>query len=288
MLAITRDPILMRIGWRHWLPADPRNWQIGILSLLLGYGIVRLDFDVGLPQLLAIVTTALLTQAVLGRLVRLPRFDPRSPLITSLSLCLLLRSNDPGMLALAACLAIAGKFLLRLRGRHVFNPSNFGIVAMLALFGDQAWVSPAQWGSGTWFAFLLLCLGGMVLYRAERGDVTLAFLLAYAALVFGRGLWLGDPAAIPAQQLCNGALLIFAFFMISDPKTTPDSRAGRVLFALLVTLGAGVVQFVLYRQNGLLWSLALFAMTVPLINLLLPGEPHRQRKIKIHRGVAHV
>ena len=288
MLAITRDPILMRIGWRHWLPADPRDWQIGSLSLLLGYGMVRLDFDVGLPQLLAIVATALLTQAVLGRLVGLPRFDPRSPLITSLSLCLLLRSNDPGMLALAACLAIAGKFLLRLRGRHVFNPSNFGIVAMLALFGDRAWVSPAQWGSGAWFAFLLLCLGGMVIYRAERGDVTLAFLLAYAALVFGRGLWLGDPPAIPAQQLCNGALLIFAFFMISDPKTTPDSRAGRVLFALLVTLGAGFVQFVLYRQNGLLWSLALFAMAVPLIDALLPGEPHHQCKFKTQRGVAHV
>ena len=270
MLAITRDPILMRIGWRHWLPADPRDWQIGSLSLLLGYGMVRLDFDVGLPQLLAIVATALLTQAVLGRLVGLPRFDPRSPLITSLSLCLLLRSNDPGMLALAACLAIAGKFLLRLRGRHVFNPSNFGIVAMLALFGDRAWVSPAQWGSGAWFAFLLLCLGGMVLYRAERSDVTLAFLLAYAALVFGRGLWLGDPPAI------------------SDPKTTPDSRAGRVLFSLLVTLGAGFVQFVLYRQNGLLWSLALFAMAVPLIDALLPGEPHHQCKFKTQRGVAHV
>jgi hypothetical protein len=61
---------------------------------------------------------------------------------------------------------------------------------------------------------------------------------------------------IPIHRLQNGALLIFAFFMISDPRTTPDRAAGRVLFALLVALGAAFVQFRLFRTNGLLWSLA--------------------------------
>ena len=91
---------------------------------------------------------------------------------------------------------------------------------------------------------------------AARADVTLAFLAFYLALVFGRSLWLGEPMAIPLHRLQNGALLLFAFFMISDPKTTPDSRAGRIVFALLVALGAGFVHFKLFRNNGLLWSLA--------------------------------
>ena len=92
--------------------------------------------------------------------------------------------------------------------------------------------------------------------RAARADVTYAFIACYCALVFGRSLYLGEPMAIPLHRLESGALLLFTFFMISDPKTTPDSRAGRVLFAALVAFGAWYVQFRLFRTNGLLWSLA--------------------------------
>jgi len=72
--------------------------------------------------------------------------------------------------------------------------------------------------------------------------------------------------------------LLFAFFMISDPKTTPDSRAGRILFALLVALGAGFVQFKLFRTNGLLWSLAAGSLLVPLLDRLLPGARYQWRR----------
>ena len=84
--------------------------------------------------------------------------------------------------------------------------------------------------------------------------------------------------AIPLHRLHNGALLVFAFFMISDPKTTPDSRAGRILFALLVALGGAFVQFKLFRTNGLLWSLAVFSMAVPIIDRLLPGPRYQWRR----------
>jgi enediyne biosynthesis protein E5 len=143
------------------------------------------------------------------------------------------------------------------------------------LLTGEAWVSPGQWGSAAFFGFLLACLGGLVVNRAARSDVTLAFLLAYGGLVVARSLWLGEPMAIPLHRLQNGALLIFAFFMISDPRTTPDSRAGRILFALLVALGAAYVQFRLFRTNGLLWSLAVFSLLVPVLDRLLPGERHQ-------------
>jgi Na+-translocating ferredoxin:NAD+ oxidoreductase RnfD subunit len=117
----------------------------------------------------------------------------------------------------------------------------------------------------------MACLGGLVVNRAARSDVTYAFIAFYMALVFGRSVWLGEPMAIPLHRLENGALLLFTFFMISDPRTTPNSRVGRVLFAFLVAFGAWYVQFRLFRTNGLLWSLALFSITVPLIDWLLPG-----------------
>ena len=117
----------------------------------------------------------------------------------------------------------------------------------------------------------MACLGGVVVNRAARSDVTYAFIAFYCALLFGRSAYLGEPMTIPLHRLESGALLLFTFFMISDPKTTPDSRAGRVVFAALVAAGGWYVQFRLFRTNGLLWSLAACSLAVPLIDWLLPG-----------------
>ncbi len=134
------------------------------------------------------------------------------------------------------------------------------------------WVSPGQWGNTAFFLLLMGCLGTIVVTRAARADVTFAFLASWAGLLFFRAWALGDPVAIPLHRLQNGALLLFAFFMISDPKTTPDSRWGRVLFGALVALVAYYVQFKLFHTNGLLWSLAACSLLVPLIDWLVPGS----------------
>jgi enediyne biosynthesis protein E5 len=252
---------------------DPRLYQIGALAGLLVYGLLFLDLEVRPGRAALILSTVLATQYACTRIFGLPQYDPRSALISGLSLCLLLRTNLALLAAMGAVLAVAGKFVLRFRGKHLFNPTNLGIVALLLT--GQAWVSPGQWGSAAFFGFLLACLGGLVVNRAARSDVTLAFLLAYGGLVVARSLWLGEPMAIPLHRLQNGALLIFSFFMISDPRTTPDSRAGRILFALLVAFGAAYVQFRLFRTNGLLWSLAVFSLLVPVLDRLLPGERYQ-------------
>jgi enediyne biosynthesis protein E5 len=168
-------------------------------------------------------------------------------------------------------IAIVSKFVIRFRGKHIFNPTNGGLVAML-LLTDQVWVSPGQWGSVAFFAILMASVGGLVVNRAARADVTYAFIAFYCALMFGRSIYLGEPLTIPFHRLESGALLLFTFFMISDPKTTPSSRTGRVLFAGLVALSAWYVQFRLFRTNGLLWSLAAWSLAVPLIDWLLPGS----------------
>jgi Na+-translocating ferredoxin:NAD+ oxidoreductase RnfD subunit len=143
---------------------------------------------------------------------------------------------------------------------------------MLLLGGGAAWISPGQWGNVAFFAVLMACLGGLVAHRALRSDVALVFISAYASLLFGRSLYLGEPMAIPIHRLQSGALLLFTFFMISDPRTTPDSRAGRIIFAFAVAAGAWYVQFRLFRTNGLLWSLAACSPLVPLLDVVLPGR----------------
>ena len=197
---------------------------------MLIYGVGWLGFDIEWPQIVISLGTVLITQYACTRLFRLPSFDPRSPLISGLSLCLLLRTNSLLLALLTAVITIVSKFVFKRGRKHIFNPTNFGIVAMM-LLTTQVWVSPAQWGSKLYFAFFIACAGGMVIYRAARSDVTYAFLLAYVGILFGRAFWLGDPWSIPLKQLQSGSLLLFAFYMISDPKTTADSRTGRILFA---------------------------------------------------------
>ena len=267
---------------------DARYYQITSLLLLFLYGTFWLRFDISLAQAIISLTSVLLVQFLCTRLWKLPAFDSRSALISGLSLCLLLRTNFLHLAGLAAAVTIASKFLLRCNGKHIFNPTNFGLVSMLIVASDKVWVSPGQWGNMAFFGFLMACIGGLVVNRAARTDVTVSFLAFYLALVFGRSVWLGEPISIPLHRLQNGALLLFAFFMISDPKTTPDSRTGRIVFALLVALGAAFVQFKLFRTNGLLWSLAFFSLATPILDRLLPGERYQWKKTPRPNTQTHI
>ena len=263
------DRLVERVSSR-FLSFDPRLYQIASLGALLVYGLLWLHFDVSIFQIALTFGTALLTQYAGTRLYKLPAFDPLSAIVSAVGLCIFLRTNDPSVAALAAGIAIASKFTIRWHNKHIFNPTNLALLAVMT--GGLGWISPGQWGQAAWLGFLIACLGSLVVTRAMRADVTLSFLGFYVGLLTARALWLSDPLSIPLHQLESGTLLIFSFFMITDPKTTPDSRAGRLLFTLLVALAALYVQFVLFRPHGPLWALLICSPLVPLIDRCFPGS----------------
>ena len=277
---------------------DPRYYQIAVLTGLLTYGTVVLEFDVRPWQIPLTLAVALFTQWACTRIWQLPAFDPRSALISALSLCLLLRVDTLWVALAAAVAAIASKFIVQVTGSK--SSTDHGAIVLMMLATPAAWLSPAQWGSVAFFAFLMACLGGLVAYRALRSDVALAFIVVYAALMFGRSYYLGEPMTIPLRRLESGGLLLFTFFMISDPRTTPDHPIARLLFGALVAYVGWYIQFRLFRTNGIIWSLALCAPLVPVLDRLLPGRrfawtdaavlpllrrrrtpaPHRSRRIQ--------
>ena len=256
---------------------DPRWYQVFVLSLLLGFGILVLDFGIHWQNAVAIFAMAQVTQYVASHLIARIPYDPLSALITSYSLTLLLRTDVIAVAMLAAVIAISSKFLVRVRGKHVFNPANVALVSLM-LLSDHAWISSGQWGSATIGALALACLGMLVLTRARRAETTIAYISAWAVLLFGRALWLGDPLTIPLHQVQNGALLIFAFFMISDPKTSPDAPQGRILYGVLVAAVAYAIQFVLYEPNAPILALIICAPVVPLIDFMLGGRSYRWKR----------
>ncbi len=242
---------------------DPRVFQIAALGSLLVFGLTVRAFDIAYAEIAATFAAALATQWTMSVIFAV-RFEAKSAIITALSLTLLLRANTPLPLMAAAFVAIASKFMLRVNGKHLFNPANIGIVAV-TLLSNAAWTTPGQWGTAVWLAAAIAGAGFIVTYRASRLDVPLIFLGTYAALIIARALWLGDPLAIPLLRLQNGALILFAFFMVSDPKTTPDGFWPRALFAAATALLAYVFVYHFYRADGVFYALALACLARPLI-----------------------
>jgi Na+-transporting NADH:ubiquinone oxidoreductase subunit NqrB len=255
---------------RRWW-SDARHFQIVALSSLLLVNFTWIDFGAKPLYSALAILSALATQAVCSRLSGLPQIDLRSPLITGLSLSLLLRADAPWLPALAGIIAIASKFIFRVDGKHIWNPAGFAIVVLL-LARHGVWISPGQWGTSIWLAALLVFFAILVLQAAQRSDIALFFLGSHATLLVARAAWLGDPLAIPLHQLQSGSLLIFAFFMISDPRTAPDSRFGRLMFAFAVAALAHYLAFFMQMRPALYVALIALAPLTLLLDRIIPAK----------------
>ena len=251
------------------LPSDPRHGQILSLGLLLGVLLLTTDFAAAPLDVVSAFLGVLLGQTIGLYGFQIPHKDYRSSLITGLSVSLLLRAGAPWLFFVAGLAAMLSKFFIRFDHKHIFNPANFGIVLMLLILPHEAWVSPAQWGRQTWLLLLFCGLALMVLSKARSGDIALLFLGSYAAMVFGRALWLGDPLAIPMRQMSSGSLLLFAFFMISDPKTIPLRFWGRALFALATAGLAAFMNFELQWRGSLFYALPVISILYAAVRLFI-------------------
>jgi len=250
---------------------DARLYQIAFLATLLTTGVLLRDFTLRPEQMVLTFAAGLATQALCIRVLGLKRVGYLSAAITCFGLSILLRSDTSWVHPLAAVIAIGSKFVLRLNGKHLYNPANLGVMtAMLLLPG--AWISPGQWGTDLAMAGWFVALGALVTQRARRWDISWMFLAAFLGLIALRVLWLGQSSAVFVHQLGNGALLLFAFFMISDPMSIPNRRSMRLVYALIVALGAFAWQYVLFKPNALVWALFLCTPLVPLLDWLAPGD----------------
>lgn len=242
---------------RNWtLPkVDARYFQIFYLGTFLTLGTFVLGWDLSPVKLTVVLTTCLLVQGTFILLGKAHRSSWMSALITALGLCLLFNANSVYVLIFASTLAIASKFLFKLKGKHLFNPANIGIIGTLLLTND-GWISPGQWGSSIIFLFILGVLGSVVLFKVGRLDTTLTFLLAFIVLEYSRTvLYLGWSSDVMLHKLSSGSFVLFAFFMITDPKTSPDHPRARVIWAIGIALLAFVLSNWAYIHTAPIWAL---------------------------------
>ncbi|MGH7948923.1 MAG: RnfABCDGE type electron transport complex subunit D [Candidatus Binataceae bacterium] len=250
--------------------ADARVFQIVFLGSLLAAGALLRDFSVRPVQVALTFSAALTAQHVDWWLNPLKPRSYRSALITSLSLALLLRAENFFAHPLAASAAISSKGIFRIRGKHLFNPATFGIIFALTTL-PGVWVSPGQWGNDVALAGWLFVLGTVVTQRARRGGISFAFLGFYLGAIALRVAYLGQPWGVWTHQLQSGALLLFAFFMISDPMTAPNHPRGRIAHAGVVATAAFAWQYEFYFTNGLIWALFIASPAVAPWDVIWPA-----------------
>lgn len=278
MAALPQSPILAGhlSALRAKLPKDARVFQIVFLGTLLTTGVLLRDFTIRVEQVALVFAVALTTQMLWVRALGLANVGLLSAVVTSFGTSILVRADSLWVHPLLACLAISAKFVIRVNGKHLFNPANLAVIVAITLL-PGAWISPGQWGNDLIFAAWFVILGGIVTQRATRWDIAWFFLAFFLGLIALRIAILGQSWAILLHHMKSGALLLFAFFMISDPMTIPNHRVMRFAYAAVVAILAFVWQFWLFKPNALVWALFLATPLVPLLDRMLPARKFEWR-----------
>jgi Na+-transporting NADH:ubiquinone oxidoreductase subunit NqrB len=251
---------------------DARNLQILILSSFLCYGLVNLDWSFEALKFTTVIAASVITQIIFSKIFHGDTRGISSALITAIGLCLLLKTNEIWVSVLAAMLSIAVKFLLKADGKHFFNPSNFGIVVVIILTGE-AWVSPGQWGSAAMTMFMIAAAAMLVTIKVKQLGTGLAFIFTLFALEYIRTvLHLGWGMDVLFHKFANGSLLLFTFFMITDPVSTPRHPKARLVWAAAVAGLTFILSSWYFLHAAPIYALFIVAPLTPFINKLFPHK----------------
>ena len=183
------------------------------------------------------IVTAVALELALGRLLvgRWPHLA--SAYISGISVGILTRSPYAWPFALCSAISITSKYVLRVRDRHIWNPSNFGISVMLLLAPWAYSTLSVQWGNNLWPMLVIWTLGAVITYHVGRIHITLTYVASFFALAYVRSLVTGHSYWAEAAPITGPMYQLFIFFMITDPKTTVrSSKWAQAFVGFLVAL----------------------------------------------------
>lgn len=232
-----------RARWEVPTLRDPRLPFAAVLTLYGVLGFSWLGFNRSPWQMLAVVGSGAILDMALSYALRGRKIVPLSAYISCCSLALLLNySHDSWVLFFPVLLTVGSKYALTFEGRHVFNPSMFGVAMSLLLTGELITAAPAyQWAGGsiTMSLFMVMCAMLLFMVKIGRNWLVGSFLLFYALQTGLRAYILRHH--IPPEMLFIGTIasppfFLFTFYMLTDPATSPKTRKGQIWFAFVITV----------------------------------------------------
>lgn len=269
------SPSLTANGEGLWARAgrmDPRYPVTFLITLILVLGEARYGILGGYPRLVTSLGVCVATELALSRWLRGQFANVASAYITGISLALLIKPRADLLwpFALGGFLAIASKYVLQYRGRHLWNPSNFAISLLQVAAPGSVAILSHQWGNELATNAVIWCFGLLIAARVGMLHVTLTYVVCFMVLAVARVGLMGEGGPVLAEiaPLTGPMYQLFIFFMITDPKTTVRTARGRVLVAGLVALAEAGIRI---AGDHHVAALALLYPAPPILALAIVG-----------------
>jgi enediyne biosynthesis protein E5 len=230
--------------WARLGRMDPRYPVSFLITLILVLGQARYGILGGYDRLVTALGVSTVTELVLSRLIRGRFANVQSAYITGISLALLIKPRADLLwpFALGGFIAIASKYVLQYRGRHLWNPSNFGISLLLVAAPATVAILSHQFGNDLATNAVIWGFGLLIVSRVRMLHVTLTYVACFVALAVLRHWIVGGPLLAEIAPITGPMYQLFIFFMVTDPKTTVSTVRGRVIVAAAVAVAEAAIR----------------------------------------------
>lgn len=214
-----------------------------LLAAQLGFGVLE-----SYPKTLLAILTSIATEIVLSKIVtgRFPHLA--SAYVSGISIGILVRSPEFWPYALCALIAITSKYLIRWKGRHLWNPSNFAIAVMLLIAGDTVTTLSIQWDNRVWAMAVVWALGSTIIWNLKRFHICATYVASFVGFAALRALMSGGTNGFSGHfwnevaPITGPMYQLFIFFMITDPKTTVGSKKWQCIVVFCVALAEHILR----------------------------------------------
>jgi Na+-translocating ferredoxin:NAD+ oxidoreductase RnfD subunit len=269
-LPTTRPPV----RWNKRVTLDNRFVPPLFITMILLVGQLSFGMLESYKKTLLAIATSILAELILGRTFTGKWPHLASAYISGISVGILVRSPAFWPYVLCALISITSKYVLRYKGRHLWNPSNFGISALLFLAGDSAASLSIQWGNFVLPMLVIWALGLTIVWRVRRLHITLTYVTSFLVFAFMRAWITGNPWQAEVAPITGPEYQLFIFFMITDPKTTVKTVRGQCLvaFSIAVVEMALRLHQVVYAP---FYALFLVGPTALLLDMWLQSRPQK-------------
>ena len=221
-------------NWRRLFTFDNRFIPPIFITLILLLGNLSFGILESYTKTLLAIASAIATELILGRLVTGKWPHLASAYITGISVGILIRSPAFWPYALCSVIAITSKYVVRVKGRHIFNPSNFGICVMLFFAAESVAMLSIQWGNNIWAMLVIWSLGSAIIWRLRRFHICATYVLSFLVFAVIRSFITHEPWQSEVSPITGPEYQLFIFFMITDPKTTVRSKRWQCVVAFTV------------------------------------------------------
>jgi Na+-translocating ferredoxin:NAD+ oxidoreductase RnfD subunit len=238
----TIAPTLATGGARPRVQIDKRYLAPILVTVVLVVGQVAFGFLESWGRTMLAICASIAVELLLGKIFtgRIPHLA--SAYVSGISVGMLVRSPELWPYALCSAIAIVSKYLIRVDGRHIWNPSNLGIVAMLVLAADTVAGLSVQWGNTLLPMATVWLFGAVIIHSLGRFHITLTYVVSFVVFAAVRASLTGHPFLSEVAPLTGPMYQLYIFFMITDPKTTVRTRRGQIVVAFLIAAAEAVMR----------------------------------------------